>query len=142
VIGTEIASVSFEPTDTLAGTMETPIPPLDDALRNAMRKPSIRASELEVENQKIAENFTRSNLRPTLSIFAEFNNHTLAPGMGEMLRQMWQYAYPEYSLGFSLSFSVKNRAAQADNVRARLELQQAQVVLDQTKANVAMQVRT
>jgi outer membrane protein len=142
MIGPEIAAVSFEPTDTLDGTMETPIPPLDDALRNAMRKPSIRQAELELENHQIAETFTRSNLRPTFSIFAELNNHTLAPGMGEMLRQMWQYAYPEYSVGFSLSFSIKNRAAQADDVRARLERQQAEVVLDQTKANVTMQVRT
>ena len=142
MIGPEIAAVPFEPTDTLDGTMDTPIPPLDEALRNAMRKPSIREAELELENHQIAETFTRSNLRPTFSIFAEVNNHTLAPGMGEMIRQMSQYAYPEYSVGFSLSFSIKNRAAQADDVRARLERQQAQVVLDQTKANVTMQVRT
>jgi outer membrane protein TolC len=107
-----------------------------------MRRPSIRQAELELENNRIAETFTRSNLRPTVSIFGYVNNYTLAPGIGEMLRQTVQYTYPEYSFGFTLAFPVRNRAAQADDVRARLELQQAQVGLEQTKANVDIQVRT
>jgi outer membrane protein TolC len=53
-----------------------------------------------------------------------------------------QYAYPEYAVGFSLRFSVKNRAAQADNLRARLELHQAQVIYDQAKANATLNIRT
>ena len=142
VIGPEIAAIPFEPTDKLTGTIETPVPPPDELLGIAMRKPGIREAEIVLENHRIAETFTRINLRPTLSIFAEYNSHTLAPGLSPMFGQMFRYAYPEYAIGFSLSFSVKNRAAQADNVRARLELQQAQVALDQAKANSAMQVRT
>jgi len=37
---------------------------------------------------------------------------------------------------------MKNRAAQADDVRARLELHQAEIAFEQTKANVGIQVRT
>jgi outer membrane protein TolC len=55
---------------------------------------------------------------------------------------MWQYTYPEFTVGFTLNFSVKNRAAQADDVRARLDQQQAKVALEQTKANIGIQVRT
>ena len=62
--------------------------------------------------------------------------------MSDMFRQMFRYAYPEYAVGFSLSFAIKNRAAQADDVRARLELHQAEVGFEQTKANVGIQVRT
>ena len=107
-----------------------------------MRRPSIRQAELELDNHRIAETFTRSNLRPTLSVFAWINNYTLAPGMGDMLRQTVHYTYPEYSVGLTLAFPVKNRAAQADDVRARLELQQAEVTFEQAKANVDIQVRT
>jgi outer membrane protein len=142
VISAEVAAASFEATDTLAGVMDTPIPPLDEALRGALRKPSVQIAELNVENHRIAETFTRSNLRPTFSVFGQINSYSLAPGMTEMAAQMFKYAYPEYGVGFSLSFSVKNRAAQADDLRARLELQQAQVALDQTKANSIMSVRT
>jgi len=41
-----------------------------------------------------------------------------------------------------MSFSVKNRAAQADSVRARLEVQRQEVVVQQTLANVANNIRT
>jgi outer membrane protein TolC len=122
--------------------MDAPVPPLDEALRTAMRKPNIRQAELGLENQKIAETFARANLRPNLSAFVEINSFSLSPGMSTTLKEMWQYAYPEYGVGLTLSFPVKNRAAQADDVRARLDRQQAQVTLGQIKANVGIQVRT
>jgi outer membrane protein len=142
VIGPDLAAMQFEPADALAAKMDAPVPPLDDALTSAMRRPSIRQAELGLENHKIAETFTRSNLRPTLSVFAYVNNFTLAPGMSDMFKQMLRFAYPEYSVGLTLAFPIKNRAAQADDVRARLELQQAQVAFEQTKASVDIQVRT
>jgi outer membrane protein TolC len=142
VIGPAVAVVPLEPTDVLAREMETPIPPLADALRNAMRSSSVRQAELGLENQQIAQQFTRSNLRPTLSVFTQINSYTLAPGVSDMVRQMFRYAYPEYAVGFSLTFAIKNRAAQADDVRARLELHQAEIGFEQTKANIGIQVRT
>jgi outer membrane protein TolC len=142
VLGPEIDGVPFEPADSLSGVLEKPILPLADQLRSAMGRSSIRQAELGLQNQKIAEEFTRSNLKPTLSVFAQVNNYTLAPGLDQMFRQLIQYAYPEYSVGLTLSFPIKNRAAQADDVRARIERQQAQVGFEQTKANVDVQVRT
>ena len=142
VIDADISAVAFEPMDTLTGPVQNTVPPLDEALRNAMGRSSVRQAKLGLENQRIAQEFTRSNLKPTLSAFLQVNSYTLAPGMNETFRQMFAYTYPEVGFGFSLSFAVKNRAAQADDVRARLELQQAQVAFEQTKANVGLQVRT
>jgi outer membrane protein TolC len=142
MVGADIARIRFEPEDTLSDLVDTPLPPLADALMSAMRRSSIRQAELGLENQRIAETFTSSNLRPTLSAFTQINSYTLAPGMSEMFKQMIDYAYPEFAVGFTLSFPVKNRAAQADDVRARLELQQASVAFEQTKANLGIQVRT
>src|SRR2546422_5715504 len=142
MIGPDIAAVPVEPTDALERMIERPIPPLDEVLRQAMHKPSIRRAELAVENERIAETFTRSALRPTLSVYGQANTYTLAPGTTDVFRQMFRYAYPEYGLGFSLTFSIKNRAAQADNLRARLERQRGEVILEQTKANVGIDVRT
>src|SRR5438046_9244535 len=59
-----------------------------------------------------------------------------------MSRHMFLYADPEYGFVFQLRFSIKNRAAQADNVRAHLEVQRQEVVVEQTKANVANNIRT
>jgi outer membrane protein len=142
VIGPEIAAIPLEPTDTLAGTMETPMPTLDEAIKTAMRKPPVRLAELSVRSHEIAEAFTRSNLRPTLSVVGLYTDNALTPGLGGMLRQTFGYKYPEYAIGFALSFSVKNRAAQADNLRARLELEQTKTQLDQAKANSVLNIQT
>ena len=141
VVGPDVAALPLEPVDALAAA-SAPIPPLQDALKSAMRRASIRQAELGLENQRIAETFTRSNLRPTLSAFTQFNSYSLFGRASGALTQMWQFAYPEYSAGFTLSFPVKNRAAQADDVRARVERQRAEVAFEQTKANVGIQVRT
>ena len=75
----------------------------------------------------------RKDVQPTLSVFTQINSYTLAPGMSDVFRQMFRYAYPEYAVGFSLTFTMKNRAAQADDVRARLELHQAEIAFEQTR---------
>jgi len=142
VIAPEIAAIPVEPTDTLAGTMETPMPTLDEAIKTAMRKPNVRLAELSVKSHEIAEAFTRSNLRPTLSVIGLYTDNSLARGFGGMLGQTLRYTYPEYAVGFQLNFSIKNRAAQADNLRARLELQQTKTQLDQAKANSVLNIQT
>jgi outer membrane protein len=107
-----------------------------------MNKPPVRQAQYSLKNNEIAEAVTRSNLRPTFSMLAEFSSHTLAPGAVGMFGQMFRYDYPEFAVGVSLSFSVKNRAAQADNLRAHLELEQAKAVLEQAKANSVVNIRT
>jgi outer membrane protein TolC len=59
-----------------------------------------------------------------------------------MFRQLLEYVYPEYSMGFTLTIPIKNRAAQADDVRARIERHQAEVAFERTKSSVDVQVRT
>ena len=49
---------------------------------------------------------------------------------------------PRYSIGFTFSVPVLNRAAQADDVRARLERQSAETALERTKATIELQVKT
>jgi outer membrane protein len=141
-IDEDTASVRFEPTDELAVVKETPLPPLDDLLRRVPGNPGVRRAEFALENDRIAENYTRSALRPNLSVFGQVNSESLAPGASSMFRTMLRYAYPEYAVVVQLSFSIKNRAAQADNLRARLERQRQEVVVEQTKSNVALTIRT
>jgi outer membrane protein len=141
-LGAEIAAIPFEPTDTLEGTMDTPMPTLEEALKTAMSKPPVRQAQYSLKSNEIAEAFTRSNLRPTLSILGEFSSHSLAPGLGGMFGQALRYDYSEFAVGLTLNFSVKNRTAQADNLRAHLELERAKVTLEEAKANSVLNIRT
>jgi outer membrane protein len=133
----------IEPTDPLPGPSDIEIPPLSSSIAAALAgRSSIRQAQLSLQNQHIAEEYTRKNLLPTLSVFAVVDLYGLAPGANPAVRQLAQWAYPEYSVGFTWSLPLFNRSAQADDVRARLETQEAETTLQQTKSQITMQVQT
>ncbi len=47
-----------------------------------------------------------------------------------------QFKYPQFAVGVNISFSLRNRQAQADNIRSRLELKQSQDTLVRTKSQI------
>ena len=55
--------------------------------------------------------------------------------------QMAQGTFPEESVGFSLTLPLKNRAAQADNLRAQFELQQSQISLQALRNQAEISIR-
>jgi outer membrane protein TolC len=71
----------------------------------------------------------------------EGNNAAGTGGVGGALGQAFRYDFPEYAGGMSLSLSLRNRAAQADNLRAQLENSQQQVSLQRSQNQVALEVR-
>ena len=142
-ISPELADAQIEATDHLPEPNDIQMPPLSEAIATATKSlPSIRQAQLGIENQRVAGLFTHRNLLPTFGVFAEFNSYALASGTNAMFRQMVQWNYPEYAVGFSLNFSVRNRAAQADDVRARIELQQAETSLQRVRRQAELAVRT
>jgi outer membrane protein len=142
-ISPELADARIEATEHLPEPDDIQMPSLNEAISTATaNRSSIRQAQWGIENQRIAGIYTRKNLLPTFSAFMQFNNYALAAGASAMFRQMAQWEYPEYSVGFSLNFSLRNRAAQADDVRARLELQQAEASLQQVRRQVELAVRT
>ncbi len=142
-IGQELADARIVPTERLPDAYDMQIPELAEAVRDASQdRSSLRLIQLTMDNQQIAEKFTRNNLLPTFSVFAAFNSYSLAGGTNAMLRQMAQWIYPEYSAGLSLTFNMRNRAAQADDVRDRLELRQTRVSLQRTRNQAEQTART
>lgn len=142
-ISPELADARIEPTEPLPQPNDIQIPALADAVRNASQdRSSLRLLQLTMDNQQIAEKFTRNNLLPTFSVFAQFNSYALADGTSGMFRQMVQWIYPQYSAGVSLTFAIRNRAAQADDLRDRLELQQTRVSLQRTRNQAEQTART
>ena len=83
----------------------------------------------------------RKDVQPTLSVFTQINSYTLAPGMSDVFRQMFRYAYPEYAVGFSLTFAASQEAANAEQVKWDLGYSTLDIVyqkeLDLTSARAA-----
>jgi outer membrane protein TolC len=134
---------AIEPTDPLADPVEVDLPPLSQSIVTALASRSaIRQAELSLENQRIAEQYTRKNLLPTFSVYAAVDLYGLAAGTDPVVRQLVQWAYPEYAAGFTWSLPLFNRAAQADEVRARLSIRETEAAFQRTRSQIATQVQS
>jgi len=145
----EMDSASVVLTDRMPEPRDTDIPVLQDALDNALRnRPDLRQSEGNLQNQDISLRFTKQSLLPSGSAFGMYGGSGLqgetalaATGAGDSLRQSFAGDFPEYAGGISLSFPIRNRSAQADNLRAQLESNQMEVSLQRLRNQVTLEVR-
>lgn len=153
-------------TDMLPIPREGDIPMLQDALAEALHDRSdIQIAAINVKNEGISTQYTANNLLPSANIFGQYASAglegncivqgkstcnglgalpqgTVVPaGAANSLTQMIQGAFPEYSVGLSLILPIRNRAAQADNLRAQLETQQSQFTLQGLRNQVELGVR-
>ena len=125
------------------------IPDLKKALASAMEhRPELQQADLDLENQDISVRFTENALKPDLAFFGFYAGSGLQgkseesdSGMLDAFGQSFKADYPEYAGGFSLSLSLRNRAAQADNLRSQLERNQMLISRQRSRNTVAMEVR-
>ncbi len=151
-------SVQIEPSDNLPRPNDSDIPKVSDALAIAMsNRPELKQAEVNLRIQDIAIRYEKDLLKPTLLFFANFNSSglygnrviedpsgasiVLPGGISQAFRQVRSWSYPEYAVGFSFSINLRNRAAEADNYRAKLEKQQTETSLQRMRNNIALEIR-
>jgi outer membrane protein TolC len=142
-------AADIETTDELPDPALQPVPSLEAALDAAMKnRPELLAAQQDLQNQGIGVRFTRNGLLPTLSVFGLYAGAGLtgdtpraSSGIGAALSQDFNAAYPEYAGGVSATIPIRNRSAQADNTRARLEEQQLQVQQQRSRQQIGLEVR-
>lgn len=162
----ELEAAEIVTTDPLPAPRESDIPALQDVLAEAFRaRPDLQVAQMNLLNERISTQYTSNNLLPTGNAFGQYaasglqGNCTVsakatcnlpgvvAPGTvvtagtGASLVQMVQATFPEESIGFSLTLPIKNRAAQADNIRAQFEMQQAQISLQSLQNAAELTIR-
>ena len=143
----DAAQVSL--TDRLPEPRDADVPKLPDALTTAFNnRPDLRQTEGNLQNQNLSLRFTRNGLLPNGSVFGLYaasglqgNTAITTAGAGDSLQQTFGADFPEYAGGLSLNLSLRNRAAQADNLRAQLEGDQLEISLQRTRNQVALEVR-
>ncbi|MGH9603559.1 MAG: TolC family protein [Terriglobales bacterium] len=62
-------------------------------------------------------------------------------GWPNSFRDLFDHSNPDYAVGFNITIPLRNRAAQADQVRSELEYRQAQLRLRQLENQVSIEVR-
>ena len=165
-VDADLAGVGIEPTDKLPEPKPNDIPPLQEALTQAIKnRPEIEQANLNMRNQNITIQAVRNRLLPSLNVFASYaptglSGHFLCGGnplyepacpqgatgyipggASQALSQVLHNTYPNYSFGVNLSIPIRNRAAQADAATALIQERQMRVQLQQRINQVQQDVR-
>jgi outer membrane protein TolC len=166
-VDADLAGVGIEPTDKLPEPKPNDIPPLQEALTEAIKnRPEIEQDHLNMRNQDITIQAVRNRMLPSLNVFASYgpaglSGHFLCGGnplyepacpqgvagyvpggASDALSQVFHNKFPYYSLGVNLSIPIRNRAAQADQATALIQERQMRVKLQQQINNIEQDVRT
>jgi outer membrane protein TolC len=158
------------PTDTLNPNEQFEVRPVEDLIQEALQaRPEIAQARIQLTNQEITRKSLNNALRPTLDLYAFYGASGLAgdqnpafppcmPGEVEFVNclnpgaiprggypqtfhGLFNSSAPDKGVGVNLNVTLRNRSAQADQVRSELEYRQAQVLLQQTENSIALQVR-
>jgi outer membrane protein len=163
-----LAEAPVIPTDTLNPNERYEVRPIGDLIAEALQaRPEIASARINLTNLEISRKSIRNELLPSLDAYAFYGASGLAgpqnpavpicdpaiqqftcyqPGIipttyNAAFGNMFNSSAPDKGIGVNLNIPIRNRAAQANQVRSDLEYRQAQVALQQTENTITLQVR-
>ncbi len=165
-----LADADVIPTDTMSVPDNESVVPTQDLVNQALaHRAELAESRIDLTNRDINKRSARNALLPSLSLFAyyggsgvggdqNFANTCGNPGAPDpplcsppgsipstsyspTLNQLVDSTAPDKGVGLQLSIPIRNRAAQADQVRSELEYRQAQMRLQQQENTIRIEVR-
>jgi len=137
-----LASAAIEPTDSFPDPSTVILPSLQEATAIAQaNRPEIPVAEGNIKSQNDAMPFIRNALTPNVNVFGLVTTVGLYNVFGTSLWESIRFKYPEVAFGVTVSFPLRNRQAQADEVRSRLEMNQAKDTLVRTKSQIEVDVQ-
>jgi len=137
-----LASATIEPTDAFPDPSQVILPSLREATAIAMaNRPEVPVAEGNIKSEKDAMPFIRNALTPNVNVFALVTTVGLYNVFGTSLWESIRFKYPEVAFGVTVSFPIRNRQAQADEIRSRLEMNQSQDTLVRTKSQIEVDVQ-
>lgn len=163
-----LASADVIPTSTMEVPENEPVQPTEDLVNEALHhRPELIESRIQLNSQELSNKALRSSLLPTLDLYAYYGGYGLGgsqnptnlcgnpqnPGFGctttpaspidypGTLNQLVNSTAPDKGVGLQLNIPLRNRAAQAVQIRGELEYRQAQMALQQTENRVTIEVR-
>ena len=151
-VGPELDAARIVMRDPLPVPQDSDVPDLQTALAAALRsRPELLQSEINLQNQDIAVRFTESALKPSVSVFGFYAGSGLSgeltaeptphSGLTDAFGQSFSGDFPEYAGGLSMTLPIRNRTAQADSLRAQLEMNQLRITRQRSTNAVALEVR-
>ncbi len=153
-----LESMPVVPTDRLEQIEMIPEKPTQDLISQALLdRPELSESQIDLQNREITRKAAANALLPTLALvgfyggtglagdlnpFYYAQNSTTVPtnwwgGFGDAFNN----SSPDYFVGLNLNIPLRNRVAKADQYRSELEYRQAQMLQQQLKKQIRIEVR-
>jgi outer membrane protein TolC len=163
-----LANADVVPTSTMEVPESEQIQPTEELVNAALQhRAELIESRIQLNSQQISNQGLRSLLLPTLDAYAYYGGYGLGGsqnptnlcgnpdnpgfgcsttpaspiGYGGTLNQLINSTAPDKGVGLQLNIPLRNRAAQAVQIRGQLEYRQAQMALQQTENRVSIEVR-
>jgi outer membrane protein len=163
-----LASADVIPTSTMEVPENEQIQSTEELVNEALhRRAELIESRIQLNSQEMSNKSLRSALLPTLDAYAYYGGYGLGgsqnptnlcsspenPGFacsttpaqpisyGGTLNQLVNSTAPDKGVGLQLNIPLRNRAAQALQIRGELEYRQGQMALQQTENRVSIEVR-
>ncbi len=169
LVDPSLAEAEVIPTSTMAVPNDEPIVPIQDLINDALsHRAELAESRIDLTNRDLTKKTAGNALLPSLDLFAYYGGTGLGGGLnpqaticttpdqqfciqpsdvpprvsyGGTINQLFDSSAPDKGIGLQLTIPIRNRAAQATQVRAELEYRQAQMRLQQLENQVRIEVR-
>lgn len=153
-----LASASVVPTDTMSVPEKEPVVPIQDLIGDAQHhRPELAEARMDLSNRDISRKSAANALLPAVDFVSWYGASALAgvqnpnnpsittpvppSGFSNAFSSLFRNNSPDYGVGLSLTIPLRNRAAQADQIRSQLEYRQAQLRLQQLQNQIGIEVR-
>jgi outer membrane protein len=163
-----LANAEVIPTTTMALPAQEPVVPTEDLVNEALQhRPDLAESRIDLVNRDISARAIKNALLPSLDLFAYYNGsgtggsqnpnyiclnqpsssfcQGFAPATpisyGSTLSDLVDSSAPDKGVGVTLNIPIRNRQAQALQVRSQLEYRQSEMRLQQIENQVRIEVR-
>src|SRR6266478_5830174 len=137
-----LADAEVIPTSTMELPEQEAVVPIQDLVNQALsHRPELAEQRINLSNTEISNKAIRSALLPTLDAFAYYSGNGVNTSYQESLSQLVDSTAPDKGVGLTLSIPLRNRTAQATQVRSEFEYRQAQLRIQQLENQIRIEVR-
>jgi len=166
-VDSDLMQAEVIPTDTIKVPEKDDLPAVNDLIKMALEnRPDYYEQRISLKNSEISIKGARNGLLPTLDITGFYGASGLAgvqnplatcpnlpasrclppgsvntTGFGDAFSNLFNSSAPDKGVQLTLTVPIRNRAAQAVQVRAELEYRQAQMNLKQVENTIGITVR-
>jgi outer membrane protein TolC len=131
------------PTDTMRVTDAAPIGEVPQLVADALkRRPEIEQLQIDLQNRTLTKKAARQGLLPSLDLNAFYGGTgTTNTGLSDSMYDAFSNNYRDRGVALQMTIPIRNRVAQADQVRSELEYRQSEMRFQQQQNNIMIDVR-